>query len=347
MIGSEIQVENLIFTGRASAALFAILKSLDFTVKKILVPVNICEILYPIIINAGFIPIFYDVDELTGNASLEDVQQKHSGDETILLSVHNFGIPLEIEKISAWAKENNIFLIEDVCNSLGARHKNRRLGIIGDAALYSFGHAKILECGFGGGAVIKDQSLRVKAKKLVDSFEYYSLVHETRNREFQERIRQLRINKQQRPEVYVPLYNSYFDYLIYQLDESAKEMIKQSFNKLPLILKGRNNKAAKYREGIDNPLVQHIPEIEGQVYWRYNIIVDKPCRDQLLAILWKNNIPASSWYPPINTFFDNSAHKDEFPGSSEFSSRVINLFLDDKITDKEMNTTIYLINEFR
>ena len=67
----KIDVTDLIFTGRGSSALWAVLKSLDTTNAKVLLPVNICEIIYPIVIKAGFEPIFYDVDGVTGNARLD------------------------------------------------------------------------------------------------------------------------------------------------------------------------------------------------------------------------------------------------------------------------------------
>ncbi len=69
------QIQNdLIFSGRGSTALYAILKSLNTEIRKILIPVNICEIVIPVVQLAGFTPIFYDVCATTGNSNLDHIK---------------------------------------------------------------------------------------------------------------------------------------------------------------------------------------------------------------------------------------------------------------------------------
>lgn len=343
----KIDFDEFIYTGRGSTALFSILKSLDINKKRILLPVNICEIIYPIVVKAGFTPVFYDVNENTGIGNLSNIQDAFSGKESVLLAVHNFGIPLDIEDISDWAKENNIFLIEDVCNSLGASFKNKLLGTWGDAAIFSFGYVKIIEHGVGGAVSVKDIILKNKVQSIINSFENYSSIHKEKNTYFQKKITEVRQqNKKNKIQTYSSLYEEYSNYLLYNIDKSDVKGIINQFNYLAENLAQRNRKAALYRKGIDSNKVNHIEEVNGQIYWRYNLLVDPTIREDLILELRKNKILVSTWYPPIVDFFINDFNVNNFSGSYLFSKKVVNLFVDHRVSESDIAKTINIINLF-
>ena len=340
-------LNKLIFSGRGSAALYAILTSLETKERKILLPVNICEIVIPVINMAGFTPVFYDVNPSTGNSDFENIKAKYTGEEAVLLAVHNFGAALEIDLISDWAKEQGIFLIEDACNALGATFKNIPVGNWGDAAIYSFGYSKIVELGFGGGLTVRESGLRQKVKKLISSFDLYSDLHKEADHEFQSKLRILRKDSgNQKPEIYRPLYEDYAKFLIYRLDEQSVNLIKDALVDLDTILLSRHQKAMMYRNGISSSKISHIQEVPGQIFWRYNILVEPESRDELLKLLIDNTIWASKWYPPVNQLFFEKNESGSYPGAELFSKRVINLFVDERFSMTEVKRTISLINQF-
>ena len=340
-------LNKLIFSGRGSTALYAILTSLETKERKILLPVNICEIVIPVIQLAGFSPVFYDVNPDTGNSSLENIKAKYTGDEAVLLAVHNFGVPLEIDLISEWAKENEIFLIEDVCNALGATFKNVPVGNLGDASIYSFGYSKIVELGFGGGLTVRESGLRQKVKGLISSFDLYSELQKEADHEFQSKLRTLRKDSgNQMPEIYRPLYEDYAKFLIYRLDEQSVNLIKDALVDLDNILLSRYQKAMMYKNGIMSSKISHVKEVPGQIFWRYNILVESEWRDELLKLLIDNNIWASKWYPPVNKLFFEENEPGGYPCAELFSKRVINLFVDERFSIAEVKRTINLINQF-
>lgn len=343
----KIDVANLLFTGRGSSALWAILKSINKPEAKVLLPVNICEIVYPIVINAGYEPIFYDVNSISGNASLEDIRNAYTGNEALLIAVHNFGIPLEIDEISKWAKEKNIFVIEDVCNAMGATYKGAPLGTFGDAAFFSFGYAKIIEYGLGGAASIKDSNLKSKVKYIISSMKDYSELHKNKNTEYQNKLREIRQQTDaQSPSVYLPLYTEYANYLLYKIDFKTENEIKQFIEKLDTNLKEREQKALRYRNEIKSDKVKHINEVFGQIYWRYNLLVDSEIRKSLILKLRENNIFVSTWFPPINELFEENIDTHSYSGSKTFSKEVINLFVDHRVSQEEISKTIKIINQF-
>lgn len=342
-----IDLVEMLYTGRGSSALYAILNSISVTKRKLLLPVNICEIVIPVIQLAGFSPIFYDVDSDTGNSGLENIKAKYTGEEAVLLAVHNFGVPLEIDLISEWAKEKEIFVIEDVCNALGSTWKNLPLGNWGNAAIYSFGYSKIVELGFGGGLTVRESGLRQKVKELISSFDLYSDLHKEADHEFQSKLRILRKDSgNQKPEIYRPLYEDYAKFLIYRLDEQSVNLIKDALVDLDTILSSRHQKAMMYKNGISSSKISHIQEVPGQIFWRYNILVEPERRDELLKLLIDNTIWASKWYPPVNKLFFEESESGSYPGAELFSKRVINLFVDERFSITEVKRTISLINQF-
>ena len=296
---------------------------------------------------AGFSPVFYDVNPGTGNSGLENIKARYTGEEAVLLAVHNFGVPLEIDLISEWAKENDIFLIEDVCNALGATCKNVPVGNWGDAAIYSFGYSKIIELGFGGGLTVRESGLRQKVEGLISSFDLYSELHKEADHEFQSKLRTLRKDPgNQMPEIYRPLYEDYAKFLIYRLDEQSVNLIKDALVDLDNILLSRYQKAMMYKNGISSSKISHVKEVPGQIFWRYNILVESEWRDELLKLLIDNNIWVSKWYPPVNKLFFEENESGSYPGAELFSKRVINLFVDERFSIAEVKRTISLINQF-
>ncbi len=340
-------LNDLIFSGRGSTALYATLKSLGNRSRKILLPVNICEIVIPVIHLAGFSPVFYDVNPDTGNSGLENIKASYTGEEAVLLAVHNFGVPLEIDLISDWSKEQGIFLIEDVCNALGATFKNIPAGNWGDAAIYSFGYSKIVDLGFGGGLTIRDSGLRQKVMELISTFDLYSAIHKEANHDFQTKLRILRNNPgNQKPEIYRPLYDDYAKFLIYRLDKQSVNLIRDALVDLDNNLLSRYQKAMMYKNGISSSKISNIKEVPGQIFWRYNILVEPERRDELLKLLIDNTIWASKWYPPVNQLFFEENESGGYPGAELFSKRVINLFVDERFSMEEVKRTISLINQF-
>lgn len=346
----KIDIRELIFTGRGSTSLWAILKCItqqNSKISKILIPVNICEIIIPIIYKSGLIPVYYDVDEIRGNANLNHIINAYTGNEQILLAVHNFGIPLEIDEISQWAKDNNIFVIEDICNAIGAIYKGTPLGSWGDASIFSFGYAKIIEYGIGGALKIKNKEIGQNVQTVLSELEPYSKMHKNKNSDIQSQLRDLRKNKEmQTPFFYCHLYQEYADYLLYNISDKNIKEIKYLLTKLPANILERKQKADLYRENINSPNVQHIEEINGQIYWRYNLLVDPQVRSLLIDELRRNNLLVSTWYPPIINLFEDKCESQKFSGSFSFGKRIINLFVDSRVNFQDISKTIKIINNF-
>ncbi|MBI2529686.1 MAG: DegT/DnrJ/EryC1/StrS aminotransferase family protein [Candidatus Diapherotrites archaeon] len=81
---------------------------------------------------------------------------------SIVLLMHQFGIPCEIDEIGRIAKSNECILIEDSAACFGLAHKSRMCGSFGEASIISFDFTKSLPCARGGAVLFKNEELYKK-----------------------------------------------------------------------------------------------------------------------------------------------------------------------------------------
>jgi CDP-4-dehydro-6-deoxyglucose reductase, E1 len=90
------------------------------------------------IINTGFTPVFVDVDINTMAISYENIKNAINKKTKAIVLVHALGFNGINEKIIELAKENDLLLIEDCCESHGATYRGMKVGTIGDMSCFSF-----------------------------------------------------------------------------------------------------------------------------------------------------------------------------------------------------------------
>lgn len=99
----------------------------------------------------GATPIFADVDRDTQNVTVDTIRAVLTPATRALLVVHLGGNPCDMDSIVQFAKERNLFLIEDCAQAQGATYRGRPVGSFGHAAAFSFCQDKIISTlGEGG-----------------------------------------------------------------------------------------------------------------------------------------------------------------------------------------------------
>ena len=86
----------------------------------------------------GAIPVFADVEEATGCLDPDSIATRVTARTRAILVVHQFGIPAEMDAITAIARRHRLKVIEDCAQAHGARYKGRLVGSMGDVAVFSF-----------------------------------------------------------------------------------------------------------------------------------------------------------------------------------------------------------------
>ena len=116
---------------------------------------------------AGAIPVFAEIDD-TLCLSAEGIRQAITPKTKAVLLVHMCGASADLDGILAVCKENDIMLIEDTAQALGATYKGRHLGLYGKMGSFSFDFFKINTCGEGGVIITDDEQLIKHAEYLSD-----------------------------------------------------------------------------------------------------------------------------------------------------------------------------------
>ncbi len=112
--------------------------------------------LWPII-QSGLKPRFVDIDLKTLNIDLNDLKKKITKKTRALMLVHVLGNSTNMVDLVKIIKKNKLILIEDTCESLGSKYKNKYLGSFGDFSSFSFYTSHQISSGEGGMISCKDK----------------------------------------------------------------------------------------------------------------------------------------------------------------------------------------------
>ncbi len=115
----------------------------------------------------GARPVLADIDPRTYNVDPDRVSKLVTRKTRAILVVHLFGQIAEMDAISEAAGRSGIPVVEDACQSIGARYKGKRAGSLGAAGCLSFFPSKNLG-GFGdGGMIVTDNPSLADAARIL------------------------------------------------------------------------------------------------------------------------------------------------------------------------------------
>src|SRR5690242_1766787 len=116
---------------------------------------------------AGATPVWVDVDPLTYNIDPGLIEAAITPRTKAIMVVHLYGQPADMDRVFEIANRHDLPVIEDACQSHGARYKGRRTGSIGAFAAFSFYPAKNLGAyGDAGALTTSDPELAEKVRMM-------------------------------------------------------------------------------------------------------------------------------------------------------------------------------------
>ncbi len=116
----------------------------------------------------GARPVFADIENQSFGLDPESVLKVLGPKTKAIIPIHYGGGMCEIDQLSEIARENDLILIEDAAESLGARYKGKCAGTFGDSTVLSFCQNKVITTGEGG-AVVTDSPEMAEMLGLVRS----------------------------------------------------------------------------------------------------------------------------------------------------------------------------------
>lgn len=103
-----------------------------------------------VVVHLGATPVLVDSCPDDLNIDPAAVERAVTPRTRALMAVHFAGQPCRMDELLAIAARHRLFLLEDAAHAVGARHRGRPVGSIGDAAAFSFYATKNLTTGEGG-----------------------------------------------------------------------------------------------------------------------------------------------------------------------------------------------------
>ena len=258
----------------------------------------------------GAIPVFVDIDPRTFNICPKAIEAAITPKTKAIMPVHLFGQPADMTAILALCEQHNLKLIEDCCQSFGARINGKQTGAIGHASGFSFFPSKNLGA-FGDGGLAT-----------------------TNNDETAAKIRQLRNHGSD-----VRYYHDVIGYNS-RLDEMQAVVLRAKLKHIDEYNQGRRRVAKLYAELLAG-LPLEIPFEDGcgeHVYHQYTLLCDR--RDEVMAALQAKQIGCAVYYPvPLH---QQNAFKEECAGmtlpiTESVAARCFSLPICPFLTDAEIH----------
>jgi len=133
-------VKHTVFVNSGASANYmmaSIVKELKGVGEVIVPPLGWVSDISPLV-NLGMTPVFVDIELNNLALSIEKVEKAISANTKAIILVHALGFNGINSELIKVAKKNDLFLIEDCCESHGATFDGKKVGSIGDMSNFSF-----------------------------------------------------------------------------------------------------------------------------------------------------------------------------------------------------------------
>lgn len=266
----------------------------------------------------GLKPVLVDVDPRTFNVDIEAVKKAITPATRAIIPVHLYGQCSDMDSLMAIAKENQLYIIEDNAQALGASYTFRngethKAGTMGHIGTSSFFPSKNLGAYGDGGALFTDD------KKLADKIRAI-INHGTTVKYYHER---LGVNS--------------------RLDTIQAAILKVKLAYLASYILARQKVADFYDhafKGISGLTVPSRNPQSDHIFHQYTIKLSEASRDRIKIQLAEAGIPSMVYYPVpmhLQKAFTYLGHKNgDFPVSENLCARVLSLPMHTELTENQL-----------
>lgn len=276
----------------------------------------------------GLTPVVVDVDFDTFNISLESVKKAITPKTKAIVPVHLFGQNADMEALLALAKEHNLFVVEDACQSIGSVYTFKdgcqvQSGCMGDIGCTSFFPSKNLGCFGDGGAIFtNNDELAAKMRAISNHGMVVRYHHDMVG------------------------INSRLD-SIQAAVLGVKLKYLNEYNAARFAAASYYNEAFKGNDKIITPVQS---ESSTHVFHQYTLKLNGVNRDELIKHLSDKGIPAMIYYPVClhlqKAYQDDRYKAGDFPAAEKLSECVISLPMHTELTDEQLKHITTSVLEF-
>ena len=265
----------------------------------------------------GATPVLVDIDPDTYNIDLEKIESKITSKTKVILPVHLYGRPVNMESLLGLAQKHDLKVVEDCAQAHGGVWAEKRVGSFGDLGCFSFYPGKNLGA-YGDGGAITTSDLKLA-----------------------EKLRALR-NYGSPKKYHHPMigYNS-------RLDTLQAAILNVKLKYLEQWGASRLNNAKLYNQMLKGIGDLILPESKG-VFHLYVVRTKK--RDELLKYLNAQGVGCLIHYPvPIysqEAYSDLGLSPEDFPITEQFSKQILSLPMYPELSEVQIDQVVSQIRNF-
>jgi CDP-6-deoxy-D-xylo-4-hexulose-3-dehydrase len=111
------------------------------------------------ILQNNLVPVFVDVNLGDYTANRDQLRESIGPRTRAIMMAHTLGVPFDLDVVADLAKKHDLWVVEDNCDALGSRYRDRLTGTFGHLATMSFYPAHHITMGEGGCVVTNDDQL--------------------------------------------------------------------------------------------------------------------------------------------------------------------------------------------
>jgi perosamine synthetase len=119
-----------------------------------------------VVLMCGAEPVFADIDPETYTITADTVEAVMTRNTKVILPVHLYGLPADLDPLKKLAHERGVTLIEDAAQAHGAEYNGSKIGSIGDMTCFSFYAGKNMTTGEGGMITTNDDDHSEKLRMM-------------------------------------------------------------------------------------------------------------------------------------------------------------------------------------
>ncbi|UCE39546.1 MAG: DegT/DnrJ/EryC1/StrS family aminotransferase [Thermoplasmata archaeon] len=268
----------------------------------------------------GAIPVFADIDLKTYTMDPNEVRKLITSKTKVIMPVHLYGHPAEMQPIMDMAKENNLKVVEDACQAHGAEAFGHKVGTIGDIACFSYFPSKNMTvAGEGGMITTNDAELAKKMQMMKDH-----------GRTDKHTTTMFGFN--------------------FRLSEIHAAIGRVQLKHLPDWVEARRKNAAHYTELLKDVDGIELPQEMGWAKHAYHLyVINAPKRDELAGYLKEKGIATGiHYYIPIHKqpYILDNYPSVELTNTEYAVERVLSLPFDPRISLDEIKRVTEEVKNF-
>jgi perosamine synthetase len=269
----------------------------------------------------GAIPVFADIQYLTGNLDPVSIQKKVTDKTKAIVPVHWAGYPSDLDEMNEIGRQHNLAVIEDAAHALGARYRGKPVGVISRFTCFSFQAIKHLTTGDGGALCC----LSAEDERQARIRRWFGIDRDHSQPSFLgERI-----------------YDATTIGYKYHMNDLGAAIGLGNLDDFPKITARLREISGRYRCEFNQvagiTLLQSERDRESAC-WLFTLLAER--RDDFLRALQSRGVPASVFHQRIDRNSIFGGRRNDLPNTDRFNDNQASVPLHSGLTDEEVETVI-------